>query len=84
MTHYDHEKIPERIVHARGSGAHGYFQVYESMRDVTKAGFLQDSSKETPVFVRFSTVAGFRGSIDLAYWHIRKLEGCLAKKHVFR
>ncbi len=66
MTHFDHERIPERIVHARGSGAHGYFQVYESMKDVTKAGFLQDPSKETPVFVRFSTVAGFRGSTDLA------------------
>jgi catalase len=66
MTHFDHERIPERIVHARGSGAHGYFQVYESMKKVTKAGFLQDPSKQTPVFVRFSTVAGFRGSTDLA------------------
>src|ERR1700755_2813069 len=66
MTHFDHERIPERVVHARGSGAHGIFQVYESMAEYTKAGFLQDPSKVTPVFVRFSTVAGFRGSTDLA------------------
>src|SRR6186713_2829552 len=66
ITHFDHERIPERIVHARGSGAHGVFQVYESMEKWTKAGFLQDPSLETPVFVRFSTVAGSRGSTDLA------------------
>src|SRR6056297_3006161 len=66
ITHFDHERIPERIVHARGSAAHGYFQVYESMEKYTKAGFLQDPSKKTPVFTRFSTVAGFRGSTDLA------------------
>ncbi|KAA9038518.1 catalase [Ginsengibacter hankyongi] len=66
ITHFDHERIPERIVHARGSAAHGYFQVYESMAKYTKAGFLQDPSVKTPVFVRFSTVAGFRGSGDLA------------------
>lgn len=66
ITHFDHERIPERIVHARGSGAHGVFQVYESMAKVTKAKFLQDPKRETPVFVRFSTVAGFRGSTDLA------------------
>ncbi|MEO8567688.1 MAG: catalase [Ginsengibacter sp.] len=66
ITHFDHERIPERIVHARGSAAHGYFQVYESMAKYTKAGFLQDPSVQTPVFVRFSTVAGFRGSADLA------------------
>jgi catalase len=66
ITHFDHERIPERIVHARGSGAHGYFQVYESMEKVTKAGFLNDPSRRTPVFVRFSTVAGSRGSTDLA------------------
>jgi catalase len=64
MTHFDHERIPERVVHARGSGAHGYFQVYEPMSDLTKAGFLQDPAKQTPVFVRFSTVVGFRGSAD--------------------
>jgi len=66
ITHFDHERIPERVVHARGSGAHGYFQVYESMAQYTKAGFLQDPSLRTPVFVRFSTVAGSRGSTDLA------------------
>lgn len=64
MTHFDHERIPERIVHARGFGAHGYFQLYESMKDYTKAKFLQDPSVVTPVFVRFSTVAGSRGSAD--------------------
>ena len=67
ITHFDHERIPERIVHARGSGAHGVFQVYDgSMKRFTKAGFLTDPSRETPVFVRFSTVAGSRGSSDLA------------------
>ncbi|WP_188205900.1 catalase [Alkalibacillus aidingensis] len=64
MTHFDHERIPERVVHARGFGAHGYFQVYESMKDYTKAKFLQDPSVKTPVFVRFSTVVGSRGSAD--------------------
>ena len=64
MTHFDHERIPERIVHARGFGAHGYFQVYEPMAEYTRAGFLQDPSVKTPVFVRFSTVAGSRGSAD--------------------
>ncbi|HVA25365.1 MAG TPA: catalase [Chloroflexota bacterium] len=62
--HFDHERIPERVVHARGAGAHGFFQVYESMAEYTKAGFLQDPSAQTPVFVRFSTVAGSRGSAD--------------------
>ncbi|SHL15370.1 catalase [Chitinophaga jiangningensis] len=66
MTHFDHERIPERVVHARGEAAHGYFQVYESMAEYTKAGFLTDPSRITPVFVRFSTVAGSRGSTDLA------------------
>jgi catalase len=66
ITHFDHERIPERVVHARGSAAHGYFQVYESMAEYTKAGFLQDPAVKTPVFVRFSTVAGSRGSTDLA------------------
>lgn len=64
MTHFDHERIPERIVHARGFAAHGEFEVYESMKEYTKAGFLQDPSKKTPVFVRFSTVAGNRGSAE--------------------
>lgn len=66
ITHFDHERIPERVVHARGSAAHGYFQVYESMAKYTRAKFLQDPAAKTPVFVRFSTVAGFRGSTDLA------------------
>jgi len=65
MTHFDHERIPERIVHARGSAAHGYFQVFDdSMKEYTKARFLTDPSLKTPVFVRFSTVVGFRGSAD--------------------
>lgn len=66
ITHFDHERIPERVVHARGSAAHGYFQVYKSMAKYTKAKFLQDPSVKTPVFTRFSTVAGSRGSTDLA------------------
>ncbi|MDF2437467.1 MAG: katE [Bacteroidota bacterium] len=66
ITHFDHERIPERIVHARGSAAHGIFELYESMSKYTKAGFLNDTSRVTPVFVRFSTVAGSRGSSDLA------------------
>lgn len=66
ITHFDHERIPERIVHARGSAAHGYFEVYQSMSKYTKAGFLQNPGTKTPIFVRFSTVAGFRGSTDLA------------------
>ncbi|MES2775487.1 MAG: catalase [Bacteroidota bacterium] len=66
ITHFDHERIPERIVHARGSAAHGVFELYESMTAYTKAGFLQTPGTKTPVFVRFSTVAGSRGSTDLA------------------
>lgn len=65
ITHFDHERIPERIVHARGSGAHGYFQVYEPLADITKAAFLQDPKVKTEVFVRFSTVAGGAGSGDM-------------------
>jgi catalase len=65
ITHFDHERIPERIVHARGTGAHGYFQVYESLSDITKAAFLQDPKVKTEVFVRISTVAGGAGSGDL-------------------
>ncbi|ABN93098.1 catalase HPII [Burkholderia pseudomallei] len=64
ITHFDHERIPERVVHARGSAAHGVFRVYESMAEYTKAAFLQDPAKETPVYVRFSTVQGPRGSAD--------------------
>ena len=64
ITHFDHERIPERVVHARGAAAHGYFQVYESMAPYTRAAFLQDPAEKTPVFVRFSTVGGSRGSAD--------------------
>lgn len=62
MAHFDQERIPERVVHARGSGAHGYFQVYKSLSKYTKAGFLQDPGEKTPVFVRFPTC---RASEDL-------------------
>ncbi|MCJ7631057.1 catalase, partial [Candidatus Bathyarchaeota archaeon] len=64
MAHFDRERIPERVVHAKGAGAHGYFQVYKSMAPYTKAKFLQDPEKKTPVFLRFSTVTGGRGSAD--------------------
>jgi catalase len=63
ITHFDHERIPERVVHARGSGAHGVFVGYGNASTVTKAAFLGEG-KETPVFVRFSTVLGSRGSAD--------------------
>ena len=66
ITHFDHERIPERVVHARGSGAHGYFQAYRSHAKLTRAAFLQDPKLRTPVFVRFSTVAGSEGSHDTA------------------
>ena len=66
ITHFDHERIPERIVHARGSGAHGVFELYESLEEYTKAGIFTDIKRKTPVFVRFSTVAGNKGSADLA------------------
>ncbi|MEO6177035.1 MAG: catalase [Flavobacterium circumlabens] len=66
ITHFDHERIPERIVHARGSGAHGFFEVTNPIPELTKAGFLQEAGLKTPVFTRFSTVAGSRGSTDLA------------------
>jgi catalase len=64
ITHFDHERIPERVVHARGSGAHGYFQLYEPLPELSRAAFLNDTSVQTPVFVRFSTVVGSRGSAD--------------------
>ena len=66
ITHFDHERIPERIVHARGSGAHGFFECYEAMTDVTKAAPFKTAGKSTPAFVRFSTVAGERGAMDTA------------------
>ncbi len=66
ITHFDHERIPERVVHARGSGAHGVFELEESLSHFSRAAFLQEPGTKTPVFVRFSTVAGSRGSSDLA------------------
>ncbi|GIF38298.1 catalase [Actinoplanes xinjiangensis] len=64
ITHFDHERIPERVVHARGSGAYGTFTAYGNAASVTKAGFLAEKGRETQVFVRFSTVLGSRGSAD--------------------
>ena len=66
IMHFDHERIPERVVHARGAGAHGTFRVTDPLDGITCAGFLTDPGRETPVFVRFSTVAGSRGSADTA------------------
>ena len=66
LTHFDHERIPERVVHARGSAAHGYFQVYKPLGEFTRAKFLNDPAVRTPVFVRFSTVVGSRGAADTA------------------
>ena len=66
ITHFDHERIPERIVHARGSAAHGFFEAYKPMTAFTRAAPLQAAGKITPVFARFSTVAGERGSTDTA------------------
>ena len=66
LTHFDHERIPERIVHARGSAAHGYFEAYASLASHTRAAPFAEAGKRTPVFVRFSTVAGERGSADTA------------------
>jgi catalase len=66
ITHFDHERIPERIVHARGSGAHGFFECHEPLTRLTRASLFAEKGKRTPVFVRFSTVAGERGSTDLA------------------
>ncbi|MBV7537108.1 catalase [Duganella sp. sic0402] len=64
LTHFDHERIPERVVHARGSAAHGYFEAYEDLSAITRAAPFAAAGKRTPVFVRFSTVAGERGSAD--------------------
>ncbi|MFD5461900.1 catalase [Kitasatospora sp. NPDC127059] len=64
LTHFDHERIPERVVHARGAGAYGFFEPYESLAEFTCADFLQEAGRRTPVFVRFSTVQGPRGSAD--------------------
>ncbi len=66
IFHFDHERIPERVVHARGFGAHGYFETYDSLSDLTRADLFQRKGEKTPAFVRFSTVAGSKGSPDLA------------------
>ena len=66
IFHFDHERIPERVVHARGFGAHGFFETYESLSDITRADLFQRAGEITPAFVRFSTVAGNKGSFDLA------------------
>ncbi len=66
IFHFDHERIPERVVHARGYGAHGYFENYESLSDITSADLFQRAGEKTEAFVRFSTVAGNKGSADLA------------------
>ena len=66
IFHFDHERIPERVVHARGYGAHGFFETYEPLTELTRADIFQRAGEKTPVFVRFSTVAGNKGSFDLA------------------
>jgi len=66
IFHFDHERIPERVVHARGYGAHGFFENYEPLTDLTRADPFSEAGLRTPVFVRFSTVAGNKGSTDLA------------------
>src|SRR5262249_3534221 len=66
IFHFDHERIPERVVHARGFGAHGYFENYGSLAELTSADIFQRAGEKTPAFVRFSTVAGNKGSADLA------------------
>ncbi|MGF1627429.1 MAG: catalase [Alphaproteobacteria bacterium] len=66
IFHFDHERIPERVVHARGFGAHGFFEPYESLADITSADLFQRPGEQTEAFVRFSTVAGNKGSFDLA------------------
>lgn len=75
ITHFDHERIPERIVHARGSAAHGFFQPYKNLAEITKADFLSDPDKITPVYVRFSTVQGGAGSADT----VRDIRGFATK-----
>jgi catalase len=66
LFHFDHERIPERVVHARGYGAHGYFETYDALDELTSADIFQRKGEKTPVFARFSTVAGNQGSPDLA------------------
>ncbi len=75
IFHFDHERIPERVVHARGYGAHGFFETYDSLADVTNADIFQRKGEKTPAFVRFSTVAGNKGSADL----VRDVRGFAVK-----
>jgi catalase len=75
IFHFDHERIPERVVHARGYGAHGYYENYEPLTDITRADIFSEAGLRTPAFVRFSTVAGNKGSADLA----RDVRGFAAK-----
>ncbi|WP_438319164.1 catalase [Sporosarcina sp. FA9] len=75
VTHFDHERIPERVVHARGYAAHGEFELYKSMKDYTKAGFLQVPGTKTPIFTRFSNVVGSKGSADT----VRDVKGFATK-----
>ena len=75
LMHFDHERISERVVHARGAAAHGYFKLYKPLSQFTSAGFLQDPAVETPVFVRFSTAVGSRGSADT----VRDVRGVAVK-----
>ena len=75
IFHFDHERIPERVVHARGFGTHGYFENYQSLADITRADLFQRAGEKTPAFVRFSTVAGNKGSADL----VRDVRGFAVK-----
>lgn len=75
LAHFDRERIPERVVHARGTGAHGYFQVYKPLSKICKAHFLNHPEEKTPVFVRFSEVQGFRGVADT----VRDIRGFAVK-----
>jgi catalase len=78
IAHFDRERIPERVVHAKGAGAFGYFQVHKSMANYTKAKFLQNPKKQTPVFIRFSIVAEGRGSADT----VRDIRGFATKFYI--
>jgi catalase len=77
LFHFDHERIPERVVHARGYGAHGYFETTESLADLTAADLFQEKGTRTPVFVRFSTVVGNKGSADM----VRDVRGFSVKMY---
>ena len=80
LAHFDRERIPERVVHAKGAGAHGYFEVTHDISKYTKAKLFNQVGKRTPVFVRFSTVGGEKGSADAA----RDPRGFAIKQYVIR